>query len=959
VLDHPWITLGIEPTLDEIEIRRAYARRLRLFRPDEDPRGFQRLAAARDAALTWRGPLPNAAVRPELSEGGSQGNQEEPDRRSEIGPARSVVDLVQRPKFVDVPYESAGEREPPEPIELEQAAPKPLDEREPLSVPRTLDLKSECAALLDKLLGWDSIRQERLEVNWDVKAWEPLLALIDELDLIARDEVREIIARGLFLRLPNKANIPSTILADVRHGSGAAALVERLDAELHFSEDQARFALACGRSALDKYMSWLAAIKGARAAVARAEAGSKSYWDQNGLPLFPADDRSDALPQKYLERWLTMSRVKGRKLWSFDARTLWVPTARAMQAGLSPLAAIFVAASVLWLAFVPLSTSKDLIIAGSAFLALLTPRFLAAVFMPRLATFAAITKVRKADRKALPPSLVRSQSVRPFQDGFAFWIAGVLDLILAFAIVFVVIYQGGPTFRLRSFEHTPAEVVWSNFVVSVLEKTAYDDSISTPNFVGVYDGLIHAREKLQPRRAADLLATAMDHNILLEQAGSVDQFIQKLGDSKTLINAVAREQKLTALTESYRAATPEDREKLENMIAQWLGLLQSAPEPEDEAAIWAAIPPRTDGAALQHYPYVSRNLALRNVLRSSKGFNDFAFSLSRYALASDKAFFDLPPNFLVNVVQAAKNDLRDPSLGPNEPADYFKQALGRRLPLADDATFEDGNSNSLALRAFREIADSCLATLNSQSRQAIQDVLIRAIRQAPEALSPTPASYWRDQTRELMADRVCFERVTMKKSDFRSLKIASDGVAPILYGFDRDENEENVTIKTMLDAAQRARNDGRKDQAMALYDRVIDMPLSDKDTSFDPVITDHPLRIAYAYRASIELGQSKLNAALSDIDHAFRFFAAGPKKSEMLMLRARALLGLGQSARAMHDLDGAVATDPSADSYSLRADVELILGQRDKAIADYRSALKIAPNADGPRQTLHRLNVTQ
>jgi tetratricopeptide (TPR) repeat protein len=189
-----------------------------------------------------------------------------------------------------------------------------------------------------------------------------------------------------------------------------------------------------------------------------------------------------------------------------------------------------------------------------------------------------------------------------------------------------------------------------------------------------------------------------------------------------------------------------------------------------------------------------------------------------------------------------------------------------------------------------------------------------------------------------MADPVCFQRVTMKKSDFRSLKIASDGVATILYGFDRDENVENVTIKTILDAAQRARNDGREDEAIALYDSVIDMPLSDKDSSFLSVLMDHPLRVAYLYRADIDLERSKLNAALSNIDQAFRFFAFGPKRAQMLMLRAQALFGLGQSARAMRDLDGAVATDPTENSYSLRADVELSLGQRDKAIADYRSA---------------------
>jgi hypothetical protein len=47
----PWSVLGIKKTTDEKAIKSAYAAKLKLTRPDENPAGFQKLVEARDVAI--------------------------------------------------------------------------------------------------------------------------------------------------------------------------------------------------------------------------------------------------------------------------------------------------------------------------------------------------------------------------------------------------------------------------------------------------------------------------------------------------------------------------------------------------------------------------------------------------------------------------------------------------------------------------------------------------------------------------------------------------------------------------------------------------------------------------------------------------------------------------------------------------------------------------------------------
>lgn len=46
-----WHILGIEPTVDLKTIKKAYALKLRIHHPEDDPEGFNRLRSAYEAAL--------------------------------------------------------------------------------------------------------------------------------------------------------------------------------------------------------------------------------------------------------------------------------------------------------------------------------------------------------------------------------------------------------------------------------------------------------------------------------------------------------------------------------------------------------------------------------------------------------------------------------------------------------------------------------------------------------------------------------------------------------------------------------------------------------------------------------------------------------------------------------------------------------------------------------------------
>lgn len=137
--DFPWSVLELPGQASETEIRRAYARKLKTTKPQDDPEGFQALVAARDFALILAG-LPA---------------MEEQDAETRTSQGHTT----------DAPISSLDEKQEVEALgELE--AFQPLD---------------------DEMLLWGYLQQAPKVADHEV--WQNIAALVPNLPLIGRQRV--------------------------------------------------------------------------------------------------------------------------------------------------------------------------------------------------------------------------------------------------------------------------------------------------------------------------------------------------------------------------------------------------------------------------------------------------------------------------------------------------------------------------------------------------------------------------------------------------------------------------------------------------------------------------------------------------------------------------------------------------------------------------------------------------
>jgi hypothetical protein len=184
-----WTTLGIEPTAQEREIKRAYARKLKTTRPEDDPDGFQALHEAYQAALH--------RARMQADEAQEQA-QEEDDAQVTLAPAaQASATEAPAPSYAPAYSATPAARpmlEPqPQPMlqplpERQPAGPAPMDEARRVWAEFVRGAAVQPRTRLAKFMARDDM------LNLQVRECFELCAVHACADEACPDELREAVA---------------------------------------------------------------------------------------------------------------------------------------------------------------------------------------------------------------------------------------------------------------------------------------------------------------------------------------------------------------------------------------------------------------------------------------------------------------------------------------------------------------------------------------------------------------------------------------------------------------------------------------------------------------------------------------------------------------------------------------------------------------------------------------------
>ena len=453
----PWDTLGVAPTTDARAILRAYAEKLRITRPEDDPAGFQRLVEAREFALAWR---PPSAPSADDDEADALAPDPPLEPNCDASTEEASLDLSARPPPrwrapASTPSPPDRRENPPPRWRAPLAAPVGLERNETPPLAKAREAPGDDGHLATLRAQLADLATASDATFCDLAVWRAVLELADALSLAERETARGELATLLAERLPEP------VREAPRLDPGLLALVDRLDQDFDLvsvANDAKRLPELSQRARL---ADWLAACANDRAMAKRRAGGRVAYRLANGLPLIPPEDRQPALARADLIK-IYEARARGRKLslrlawrgaWTAELFPGVISAAR--DAPLLALGALGLESGAF---VVALAAGSQLSEAGAdalgrvevaAALAILVAARLAAMSLwPFFAVRRAKARVKRADRAGYStpagrrPILSRRLNANPFFGVLALF-AGFLDLTASLGVIGVFLAAFG------------------------------------------------------------------------------------------------------------------------------------------------------------------------------------------------------------------------------------------------------------------------------------------------------------------------------------------------------------------------------------------------------------------------------------------------------------------------------------------------------------------------------------
>ncbi len=648
-----WALLGIKPLSSEEAIRKAYSRRLRDFRPDEDPTGFQLLVEARKQALATvkcrmvdvliaNPSSPDGISTDGVAEGsGSFGNSENPDNPAEPEnySQRAVAPFFWEP----TQKESAGKE----------------------SLPRLLDELGELISF-----GRERTRGVAQKGNWRVDKWTELLnRASSELSFAEHVNFIHVLARGIEGLLPPKGDtIP---LSDYTGGKGIAAMVNAIEEGANFSENPGLLTTVCGWQSAKHYFDWLAEAQRGNAILRRSSQGKAAYFNGK-IPLFPLEDQPSRLGTIDLNSYYHEALERGRWPFSFDfARTL-MPSYHIMRStnlwfGLTIFGLTLVTAYLT----LGIIAGTDIRIAAVSLLSVLALRLTFAVFFRRLTLRFLIKRIIKTDKKHIWEQVRRRNHLTPYSPTNPDWLLIFFTGLELFPLVVGLIIladSGSNIWSARYLYPEPAEKLVTNMVLPAFDAAIKDEAFGYDLFFDFFQNIRSSKPDgfstrlITPDIPAGKLPnllwlptlTRNQERFLRASSGPTHTalFVSRTIDPSANRLAEVRKAKLRVWSFLYRIGTPRMRVDIEKALNDWSPLIRDAKFRNGwptEQAIWSIMAPELQGFVSVEDKSFLRKAVLSEFARQARRYDakakpDIIYSQFHWVLfAPDAALFQPQP----------------------------------------------------------------------------------------------------------------------------------------------------------------------------------------------------------------------------------------------------------------------------------------------------------------------------